>query len=84
MKHTIKDFKQECETNVYEDQETFTREEVKALLWGQIAILHNDINAVIYEHIKRQTIDKGEKLRNWNDEESDIMAILKQPRCVNF
>jgi hypothetical protein len=84
MEHTINDFKKECDTTVYEGQEQYTRDEVKSLIWSQIAILHNDINDAIYEYMKKQTIEIGLPLRNWNDEEKDIMAILKEPRCVKF
>lgn len=84
MEHKINDFKKECDTQVYDNQEMFTREEVKSLLWSQIAKIHNDVNKIIYSNMKAETTDKGEKLREWNKEESVIMGYLKNPRCVNF
>lgn len=84
MEHTIYDFKHYCDDTVYADQEQFSREEVKALLWGQIAAIHNDVNNIIYEHAKKQTLEQGQKLRNYNEEETDIMSYLKEPRCVSF
>jgi hypothetical protein len=84
MNHTIKDFKKHCDDNVYDNQENFTRDQVKALLWSQIAIIYNDINNIIYHHMKSETIEKGYKLRNWNDEENDIMQYLKNSKCVSF
>ena len=84
MEHIINDFKKECDTQVYENQESFSREEVKSLLWSQIAKIHNDVNDIIYSNMKVETTDKGEKLREWNKEESEIMKLLKNPRCVTF
>ena len=84
MEHIINDFKKECDTQVYDNQDTFSREEVKSLLFSQIAKIHNDVNDIIYLHMKAETTDKGEKLREWNKEESEIMKLLKNPRCVTF
>ena len=84
MEHQINDFKKECDTQVYDNQETFSREEVKSLLWNQIASIHNDVNEIIYSNMKSETIDKGQKLREWNKEETEIMNLLKNPRCINF
>lgn len=84
MEHQINDFKKECDTQVYDNQETFTREEVKSLLWSQIAKIHNDVNEIIYSNMKAETTDKGENLREWNKEEYEIMELIKNPRCVNF
>lgn len=84
MEHKINDFAKECDTQIYDNQETFSRNEVKSLLWSQIAKIHNDLNEIIYSHMKAETTDKGEKLREWNKEESEIMEYLKNPRCVNF
>lgn len=84
MDHTIKDFRHHCDNTVYDNQKEFTRDDVKALLWWQIANIHNDINGIIYSHMKEQTVNKGEKLRNLDEEEKDIMEYLKKPRCVSF
>lgn len=84
MEHKINDFKKECDTQVYDNQYTFSREEVKSLLWSQIAKIHNDVNNIIYSNMKAETTDKCEKLREWTKEESEIMECLKNPRCVNF
>lgn len=84
MKHSINDFKKECDTPWYENQETFTREQVHAIVWSQISIIHNDLNSIIYQHMKEQTIEKGEKLRDRNEEEASIFFYLANPRCVEF
>lgn len=84
MSITITDFRNECDTRWGNNQETYSREEVMSLLWSQIAILYNDINDTIYSHMRKQTIEQGQNMRNWNEEERDIMDILKEPRCVQF
>lgn len=84
MKHTIKDFLKHCDDDIHSGKKSYSREEVKAMLWSQIAKIHNDVNETIYSHMKKQTVDVGVNLRGWNEEEKAIMDILKNPRCVNF
>lgn len=84
MKHTIEHFRRHSDDDIHGGKKNYSREEVKAILWSQIAKIHNDINDIIYEHQKKETVYKGIKLRDRNEEEKDIMELLKNPRCVNF
>lgn len=86
MEHTFDDFKKCSYISINENNEEYNRDEIKAMLYGQSAIIHNAVNLIIYSYSKEKkpnmTVLEVHELMSRM--EGAIIAYLRNPACIHF